>query len=41
MSTQGRSKKQTVITRLYDRCKARGNFVFDNNEVKESLNKSS
>ena len=34
MSTQGRSKKQTVITRLYDRCKARGNFVFDNNEVK-------
>ena len=34
MSTQGRSKKQTVITRLYDRCKARRNFVFDNNEVK-------
>ena len=34
MSTQGRSKKQTVIARLYDHCKARGNFIFDNNEVK-------
>ena len=34
MSTQGRSKKQTVIARLYDDCKARGNFVFDNDEVK-------
>ena len=34
MSTKGRSKKQTVIARLYDICKARDNFVFDNDEVK-------
>ena len=34
MSTKGGSKKQTVIAHLYDRCKVRGNFVFDNNEVK-------
>ena len=34
MSTKSGNKKQTVIARLYDRCKARDNFVFDNDEVK-------
>ena len=29
------SKKQTVIARLYDICKARGNFAFTNDEVRE------
>lgn len=34
MTTQGMSKKQTVITRLYEMCRARGNLIFDNDEVK-------
>ena len=29
------SNKQKVITELYDRCKKRKDFVFDNNEVRE------
>ena len=35
MTNQPLSKKQTVITELYAQCKARGNLVFDNGEVKE------
>ena len=34
MTSQGMSKKQTVLTRLYDICKARGNLAFNNDEVK-------
>ena len=34
MTGQPLSKKQTVITELYAQCKARGNLVFDNEEVK-------
>lgn len=35
MTSQRVSNKQTVISRLYEICKARGNLVFDNDEVKE------
>ncbi len=35
MTSQGMSKKQTVIARLYDRCKSRGNLVFSNDEVRD------
>ncbi len=35
MTTQDMSKKQTVIARLYDVCKSRGNLVFTNDEVRE------
>ena len=35
MTPQPLSKKQTVITELYAQCKARGNLVFDNGEVKK------
>ena len=35
MTTHGMSKKQTVIARLYERCKARGNLAFANDEVRE------
>ena len=34
VTTQDMNRKQTVLTRLYETCKARGNFVFDNNEVR-------
>ena len=34
MSTQGMSRKQAVIARLYDRCKDRGNLIFNNDEVR-------
>ena len=35
MTSQDMSKKQTVIARLYDICKSRGNLVFTNDEVRE------
>lgn len=34
MLEQNLNKKQTVITRLYEMCLARGNLIFDNNEVR-------
>lgn len=35
MLEQNLNKKQTVITRLYEMCLARGNLIFDNHEVRQ------